>query len=82
MLRWGSIVLIFIIYSVALMVPILDFGLTLKYKGPPSIGIMEARLCEAITDDLSRSLDNLLITAFAGSAICIIFILLIFKKVR
>ncbi|WP_175273548.1 hypothetical protein [Kosakonia sacchari] len=81
-LRWGSIVLVFAIYSIALMLPVLDFGLTRKYNGPPSTDQMKARLCEAIIDDLSRSVDNLLITAFVGSAICIVLTLLIFKKVR
>lgn len=81
-LRWGGIVLVFAIYSIALMIPVLDFGLTRKYNSPPSTGQMEARLCEAIIDDLSRSVDNLLLTAFVGSAICIVLILLIFKKVR
>lgn len=81
-LRWGGIALVFAIYSIALMIPVLDFGLTRKYNGPPSIGKMEARLCEAIIDDLSRSVDNLLITAFFGSAICLVLVLLIFKKMR
>lgn len=81
-LRWGGIVLVFAIYSIALMIPVLDFGLTRKYNGSPSTGQMEARLCEAIIDDLSRSVDNLLLTAFVGGAICIVLILLIFKKVR
>jgi len=78
----GGIGLVFTIYSLALMVPVLDFGLTRKYNGPPSTGNIEARLCEAIIDDLSRSVDNLLITAFVGSAICLVLVLLIFKKVR
>ena len=64
------------------MIPVLDFGLTRKYNGPPSTGQMEARLCEAIIDDLARSVDSLLITAFVGSAICLVLVLLIFKKVR
>lgn len=81
-LRWGGIALVFAIYSVALMIPVLDFGLTRKYNAPPSTGEMEARLCEAIIDDLSRSVDNLLITAFFGSAICLVLALLIFRKVR
>jgi hypothetical protein len=81
-LRWGGIALVFAIYSIALMIPVLDFGLTRKYNGPPSTGEMEARLCEAIIDDLSRSVDNLLIKAFFGSAICLVLVLLIFKKVR
>lgn len=81
-LRWGGIPLVFAIYSIALMIPVLDFGLTRKYNGPPSTGQMEARLCEAIIDDLSRSMDNLLITAFVGSAICLVLALLIFKKVK
>lgn len=81
-LRWGGITLIFLIYSVALMIPVLDFGLTIKYNGPPSIGTMEVHLCEAITNDLSRSLDNLFITAFTGTAICLVLTLLIFQKVR
>lgn len=81
-LRWGSIALVFAIYSIALMIPVLDFGLILKYNGPPSKGEMGARLCGAIIDDLSRSVDNLLITAFFGSAICLVLVLLIFKKVR
>lgn len=81
-LRWGSIALVFAIYSIALMIPVLDFELTRKYNGLPSTGQMEARLCEAIIDDLSRSMDNLLITAFVGSAICLVLLLLIFKKVR
>jgi len=81
-LRWGSIALVFAIYSIVLMIPVLDFGLTRKYNGPPSTGQMETRLCEAIIDDLSRSMDNLLITAFVGSAICLVLVLLIFKKVR
>lgn len=80
--RWGGIALVFAIYSIALMIPVFDFGLTRKYNGPPSTNQMEARLCEAITDDLSRSVDNLLITAFVGSAICLVLALLIFKKVR
>ncbi|WP_226842217.1 hypothetical protein [Enterobacter cloacae complex sp. I2] len=74
--------LVFTIYSLALIIPVLDFGLTRKYNGPPSTGQMEARLCEAITDDLSRSVDNLFITAFVGSAICLVLVLLIFKKMR
>jgi len=82
LLRWGGIGLVFTIYSLALMITVLDFGLTRKYNAPPSTGNMEARLCEAITDDLSRSVDNLLITAFVGSAICLVLVLLIFKKVR
>jgi len=81
-LRWGGIALVFAIYCVALMIPVLDFGLTRKYNGPPSTGQMEARLCEAIINDLSRSVDNLLITAFVGSTICLVLALLIFKKVR
>jgi hypothetical protein len=81
-LRWGSIALVFAIYSIALMIPVLDFGLTRKYNGPPSTGQMEARLCEAIIEDLSRSVDNLLLTAFVGSTICLLLVLLIFKKVR
>ena len=81
-LRWGGIALVFAIYSIALMIPVLDFGQTRKYNGLPSTGQMEARLCEAIIDDLSRSMDNLLITAFVGSAICLVLALLIFKKVR
>ena len=81
-LRWGGIALVFAIYSIAVMIPVLDFGLTRKYNGPPSTGQMEARLCEAIIDDLSRSMDNLLITAFVGSAICLVLALLIFKKVK
>lgn len=81
-LRWGGIGLVFAIYSITLMIPVLDFGLTRKYNGPPSTGQMEARLCEAIIDDLSRSVDNLLITAFVGSAVCLVLALLIFKKVR
>lgn len=81
-LRWGGIAIVFAIYSIALMIPVLDFELTWKYNGPPSTGEMEARLCEAIIDDLSRSVDNLLITAFFGSAICLVLVLLIFKKVR
>jgi hypothetical protein len=81
-LRWGGITLVFAIYSLTLMIPVLDFGLTRKYNGPPSTGQMEARLCEAIIDDLSRLVDNLLITAFVGSAICLVLALLIFKKVR
>ncbi len=81
-LRWGGIALVFAIYSIALMIPVLDFGLTRKYNGPPSTGQMEARLCEAIIDGLSRSMDNLLITAFVGSAICLVLALLIFKKVK
>ncbi|PNF47451.1 hypothetical protein C1166_16965 [Enterobacter bugandensis] len=81
-LRWGGISLVFAIYSIALMIPVLDFGLTRKYNAPPLTDEMEARLCEAIIDDLSRSVDNLLITAFYGSAICLVLVLLIFKKVR
>lgn len=81
-LQWGGIALVFAIYSIALMIPVLDFGLTRKYNGSPSTGQMEARLCEAIIDDLSRSVDNLLITAFVGSAVCLVLALLIFKKVR
>lgn len=81
-LRWGGIALVFAIYSIALMIPVLDFGLTRKYNGPPSTSEMEAGICEAIIDDLSRSVDNLLITAFFGSAICLVLVLLIFKKVR
>lgn len=81
-LRWGGITLVFAIYSIALMIPVLDFGLTQKYNGPPSTGEMEASLCEAIIDDLSRSVDNLLITAFFGSGICLVLVLLIFKKIR
>lgn len=80
--RWGGIALVFAIYSIALMIPVLDFGLTRKYNSPPSTGEMETRLCEAIIDDLSRSVDNLLITAFVGSAICLVLVLLIFKKVK
>ncbi|MDX6039238.1 hypothetical protein [Scandinavium lactucae] len=81
-LRWGGIASVFAIYSIALTIPVLDFGLTWKYNVPPSTGQMEANLCEAIIDDLSRSVDNLLITAFVGSAICLVLVLLIFKKVR
>lgn len=81
-LRWGGIALVFAIYSIALMIPVLDFGLTRKYNAPPSTGEMDARLCEAIIDDLSRSVDNLLITAFFGSAICLVLVLLISNKVR
>lgn len=81
-LRWGGIALVFAIYSISLMIPVLDFGLTRKYNGPPSTGEMETRLCEAIIDDLSRSVDNLLITAFVGSSICLVIVLFIFKKVR
>jgi len=81
-LRWGGIALVFAIYSIALMIPVLDFELTRKYNAPPSTGQMEASLCEAIIDDLSSSVDNLLITAFVGSAICLVLVLLIFKKVR
>lgn len=82
LLRWGGITLVFAIYSIALMIPALNVGLTRKYNGPPSTGQMEVRLCEAIIDDLSRSVDSLLITAFVGSAICLVLVLLIFKKVR
>lgn len=81
-LRWGSIALVFAIYSIALMIPVLDFGLTRKYNGSPSTSQMEARLCGTIIDDLSRSVDNLLLTAFVGSTICLLLVLLIFKKVR
>ncbi len=81
-LRWGGIALVFIIYSIALMLPVFDFGLTIKYNGVPSTGTMEVHLCEAIVNDLSRSFDNLFITAFAGTAICVVLVLLIFKKVR
>ncbi len=81
-LRWGGIASVFAIYSIALMIPVLDFALTRKYNGPPSTGEMEACLCEAIIDDLSRSMDNLLITAFFGSAICLVLVLIIFKKLR
>ena len=81
-LRWGGVALVFAIYSIALMITLLDFGLTRKYSGPPSTGQMEARLCETIINDLLRSVDNLLITAFFGSVICLILVLIIFKKVR
>jgi hypothetical protein len=81
-LRWGGIALVFAIYSIALMIPVLDFGLTRKYNAPPSASEMKTRLCEVIIDDLSCSMDNLLITAFVGSAICLVLALLIFKKVR
>jgi hypothetical protein len=57
-LRCGGITLAFAIYSIALMIPVLDFGLTSKYNGPPSRGEMEARLCEAIINNLSRSVDT------------------------
>lgn len=52
-LRWGGITLVFAIYSLTLMIPVLDFGLTRKYNGPPSTGQMEARLCEAIIDEVN-----------------------------
>lgn len=77
-LRWGGIALVFAIYSVTLMIPLLDYSLTIKYQGAPSTGTMEARVCEAITG----SIDNLFLIAFFGSAICLVLVLLIFKKVR
>lgn len=81
-LRWGGAALVFAIYSVVLMIPLLDYSLNIKYQGAPSTGTMEARICEAITYDLTRSIDNLFLIAFFGSAICLVLVLFIFKKVR
>ncbi len=81
-LRWGGIIVIAVCYVIAVMIPVFGYGLTVKYNTPPSIGTLNADTCHGIIAVLSQSFDQLLMIALIGNFICIILILLIFKKVR
>jgi hypothetical protein len=64
------------------MIPVFGYGLTVKYNAPPSTGSMNATTCEGIISTLSQSFDQLLMIALIGNFICIVLVLIIFKKVR
>lgn len=81
-LRWAGIIATVICYVIAVMIPVLGYGLTMKYNSPPSIGTMNADSCIGVIDLLSQSFDQLLITALVGNLVCIAVILYIFKKTK
>ena len=82
LLRWGSISLITVIYSVFLFGLVLGYYTTLKYVGIEPHEQVTAVRCNAVINDLTISFDALTNAAFFGYFISIALILLIFKKVR
>lgn len=82
LIRWGSISLIMVIYSVILFGLVLGYYTTLKYVGIEPNEQVAAVRCNAVINDLTMSFDSLTNAAFFGYLISIAVILLIFKKVR